>query len=116
MSVINLREFVSQDDIAATPKSNWYQFTLGCEHKVLSRVRLSFRASFNEHFVRCPQRHSEYVTEWVPLVSVEAVTDEFVRNVLDGSSFIVPRRILRTDGEGTSTGTPFPYITRDSDI
>lgn len=110
--------FVTQDDIANTPVSNWYQFTLLCEHKVLSRVRLTFRTSFNQHYVRCPHCHKagSIPTEWQPLTAVEAVSDEFVRNVHDGSYFIVPRRILRTDGDNAPSGTPFPYISADSDI
>lgn len=107
-------EFVTQQDIIKTPKSNWYCYTLFCRHKVYSRVRISFKGSFNQHFVRCPQGKHEG-TEWQPVETVEAVSDEHVSDVHDGSSFILPNRIMRTDGPNGTTGSPFPYSSGDRD-
>lgn len=104
-------EFITQEQIANTPKSNWYRYTLNCGHTVYTRVRLTFRVSFQLHFIRCPQ--GSHPTNWQAVENVEAVTDEHVSNVLDGTSFVLPGRILRTDGPGVASGNPFPYTTKD---
>lgn len=107
-------EFITREAIVATPKSNWYRYTLHCGHHVYTRVRISFRVSFQQHFVRCPQEHPVGCLEWQAMEGVEAVTDEHVSNVLSGTAFILPNRIMRTDGDGPS-GNPFPYTTSDRD-
>jgi hypothetical protein len=116
---------LTQDEINLRPQSNWYEYTLECGHAVFCRARLRVPKSFNQHFIRCPKafqhESGKYPTEWLPVVDMVAVTDDDVRNVSDGFAFIVPRRILRTDGtdhngKPSSSGNPFPYITADSDI
>lgn len=109
-------EFITQQDIANTPKSNWYRYVLFCGHEAYTRVRLSFRVGIQQHFILCKQCNNSVPTKWQPVESVEAVTDEHVSNVLDGSKFILPKSILRNDGpKGGTPGNPFPYATRDRD-
>jgi hypothetical protein len=59
--------------------------------------------------------HPEGATAWQAMEQVEAVTDEHVSNVLSGTPFILPNRILRTDGDGGPSGTPFPYTSVNRD-
>lgn len=108
-------EFITQEQIASTPESNWYRYTLHCGHSVYTRVRLAFRVSFQQHFVRCPEKHPINETTWQAIEQVEAVSDEHVSNVLSGTAFVLPNRILRTDGDGGPSGTPFPYTSSDRD-
>ena len=108
-------EFITREAVVKTPKSTWYRYKLHCGHYVYTRVRITFRASFQQHFVRCPQEHPTGVTGWQAMEGIEAVSDEHVSNVLSGTSFILPNRILRTDGDNGPSGNPFPYTTIDRD-
>lgn len=105
--------FITKKDIIEVPQSNWYKYKLFCKHEVYTRVRLTFRFNDQQHFIRCPKCDGKAPTAWSPIELAEAVTDEHVSNVLDGSSFVLPRRILRTDGPGVASGNPFPYTTKD---
>lgn len=108
--------FVSKEAVSQVPKSNWYKYTLYCGHEVYTRVRLTFRVSFNQHFIQCPQHHEPALpTKWVPVEKMEAVNNEHVSHVHDGSYFILPKRILRTDGDNRPSGNPFPYTSSERD-
>ena len=108
-------EFVKQTDIAQVPQSDWYKFNLACGHYVYSKVRLSFARPSNEHYTRC-RKCKDAHTQWTAISSVEAVSNATVSDVLDGTLFIVPRGILRTDGNKSGAGgNPFPYTTAKRD-
>jgi hypothetical protein len=121
----NLRlqaKHLTAEQIALVPESTWYKYTLHCRHEVYSKVRIRVPRLYHEHFIRCPkcQRIGETPLNWQPVELMEAVTDEHVSNVLDGSAFVVPKRILRTAGHDSQgytipDGNPFPYSVRDSD-
>ena len=114
---------LNRDQIALVPESNWYKYTLHCKHVVYSRVRIKAPKLYHQHYIRCQrcQKVQESPLNWQAIEGMEAVTDEHVSNVLDGSLFIVPKRILRTDGtdrkgRNIPSGNPFPYTTKDSDV
>ena len=100
--------------------SNWYKLTLECGHEVYTKVRLRYYHSRNVHFVKCPQGPHDRPPEWKQVTQAEAVTDEQVSDVLSGNAFILPNRLLRTDGfdragKVLNSGNPFPYTTKDRD-
>lgn len=117
-----IAKHLTQEQISMVPESNWYQYSLHCGHIVYSRKRLKMPKSYNEHYIRCPQcqRQQQSPLNWQPVIAMKAVTDEHVSNVLDGTSFIVPKRILRTDGHTDDghtipSGNPFPYASKEDE-
>jgi hypothetical protein len=107
---------LSQDQIKLVPESNWYSYTLECNHTVYTKIRISCRHSYNEHFIRCPKCQSVHTfkTNWQPVLEMKAVSDETANAIKDGFAFVQGERILRTDGTAKSgaiipAGNPFPY-------
>lgn len=116
-------------DISKVPQSTWYKYTLLCGHEVYSKVRIKVPQdySFKEHYIRCPVGKHQPLN-WQAVDKMEAVSDESVSNVLSGTAFILPSRILRTDGHSTRldadgnsvhqsvySGNPFPYASSERD-
>ena len=113
---------LTQSQVELVPNSNWYKYKLHCGHEAYSRVRITIPKTFNQHFIRCRkcQEKGASPLNWSAVEQMEAVTDEHVSNVLDGSLFILPKRILRTDGSDVKgrnipSGNPFPYSTKDAE-
>lgn len=125
-------EHIKFPDIQLVPESNWYRYTLLCEHEIYSRVRIRVPRdySYMEHYIRCSViKHTPL--EWIAITKMEARTDEQMRDVSSGNAFVLPNRILRVDGHyavriGTgedsietirahNSGNPFPYSSRDRD-
>ena len=119
MSLAN-DKFITQEQIDQVPESTWYKYTLACTHWVLTRVRIKAPKSFHQHYIRCPQCPNSVPTNWTPVESMEAVSDEYVSDVRSGTAYILPGRILRTDGTDVRghvipSGNPLPYSSKDRD-
>lgn len=113
-------QHIQQNAIDLVDESTWYKYTLKCEHWVLSKVRIRVgqNYSFREHYIRCPQAKHEPL-EWIAIIRMEAVTDDFVRDVQSVNAYVLPNRILRVDGHTGdrvhNSGNPFPYVPKSSD-
>ena len=107
---------LTQSQIDDVPKSTWYQYSIECGHKVYSKVRITVPSgySFMENYIRCPACDNSVPTAWQPVISMEAVSDEFVSNVSEWTAFILPNRIMRTQS-GSPSGSPFPYVSSTRD-
>lgn len=101
------RYSMTQEQIDLVPTGDWYKYTLECGHEyyIKARIMVPKDKSFQEHYIDCRKRHdNDEPVRWIPIVGMEAVTNEHVSNVLSGDSFILPNRLLRA-----GNFNPFPY-------
>lgn len=107
------RYSITQETIDKVPQSNWYVYTLECMHRYYSRIRIVVPAnySFQEHMIRCLDK-SHDILEWQFIIDMELATDEHVSNVLSGTAFILPNRILRA---GNANAFPYAKPERERD-
>lgn len=112
-------EHIQQKDIDAVDESTWYKYTLKCGHWVLSKVRIRVGRdySFREHYIRCPHKHEPL--SWQAIASMEAISDDDVRDVQSVNAYVLPNRILRVDGHNNdrvvNSGNPFPYVPKSTE-
>lgn len=99
---------LTQEQINEVPEADWYMYTLACGHSYYTRARIVVPRdySYQENLIRCQKKHGtdEKPLEWKPIVGMKGCTNAEVSNVLDGSSFVLPGRILRSGNPN-----PFPY-------